>query len=161
MPAEKPAPFEIAWQAPEFDYRHKGVSWYWATIAIAVVFMGLSVWQKNFLFGFFILVAEILILVWANKEPAMIDFRLTDHGVSIGAQKFYDHSGFESWSAEAEGDAEWTSALVSFRSKFKPALHLKLPKARAEEIKQKLGLLLPQVEHKPSFLDTLEEFLRF
>ena len=60
---------EIQWHAPEFEYRAKTMSWYWLSILLAVVILALAVWQKNFLFGIFVIVAEILILVWANREP--------------------------------------------------------------------------------------------
>ena len=76
-------PQEIAWEAPEFEYRHKDISWYWISIIVAVVCIGFAAWQKNFLFGFFVLVAEILILAWANQQPAIFNFRLTEKGLFI------------------------------------------------------------------------------
>lgn len=61
--------FEIKWQAPEYEYREKTVSWYWISIVVAALVIAFSVWQKNFLFGFFIVIAEMLFIVWGNRTP--------------------------------------------------------------------------------------------
>lgn len=163
------SPFEIngstssplSWQAPEFEYREKGVSWYWLSIIIAVVMLSVAVWQKNFLFGFFVVAAEILILAWANREPEMVNFQLNEKGLSIGGQKFYPYVDLESFSLEDDTDTEWPNVFLQFRRRLKPTLRIKLPKNRATEIQKALGSALPQVEHEHSLLDTLEEFIRF
>ncbi|MDP3892652.1 hypothetical protein, partial [Nocardioides sp.] len=68
--------FNIEWRAPEFYYREKGVSWYWLSIIAAIVILSVSVWQKNFLFAVFVVIAEILMLVWAGRKPREISFSL-------------------------------------------------------------------------------------
>src|SRR3990167_8463140 len=65
------ADFELSWEAPEFEFREKTVSWYWVTIIGAVLILALAVWQRNFLFGVFILMAEALIFEFNKKfRPA-------------------------------------------------------------------------------------------
>ena len=49
---------EIIWQAPEFRYRHKDESWYWLTIMATAVLFLISLWQKNFLFAIFAVIAN-------------------------------------------------------------------------------------------------------
>src|ERR1700739_3361867 len=99
------ASFEITWQAREYDYPEKSVSWYWISIIISVLILGLAVWQKNFLFGFFIVVAEVLILSWANRTPPLIDFKLDEKGLLIGTEKQHAYSEFEAWSVENDEDS--------------------------------------------------------
>ncbi len=61
------ATFEINWEAPEFEYREKDVSWYWISIIAAAAIIAFSVWQRNFLFGFFIVIAEMLVIDGAGE----------------------------------------------------------------------------------------------
>ena len=66
------ASFEITWEAPEFEYRPKSVSWYWISIIIAAAIIAFAIWERNFLFGIFIVIAEILFIAWGNETPATI-----------------------------------------------------------------------------------------
>lgn len=155
------AKFEITWEAPEFEYREKGVSWYWISIIIAALIIAFSVWQKNFLFGFFIVVAEILLIVWGNREPRTTQFTLTDDRVTIEAYgKTYLMKEFESWSADA-GGAEWTDVMFYFRSRVHPPLALIVPDAKVAEIRANLKGVLKEIEHEPTFIDSIEKFFRF
>ncbi len=81
---------EIKWQAPEFEYYPKDILWYWMTIFIAIVILALAIWQKNFLFAVFIIIGEILILIWGSAEPKILDFEINDDGIFVGENKFYE-----------------------------------------------------------------------
>ncbi len=78
---------KIEWQAPEFEYREKDISWYWLSIIVAVLILSVSVWQKNFLFAAFVVMAEMLILVWAGRKPREISFSLDEKGLTISGNK--------------------------------------------------------------------------
>ncbi len=155
------ANFEIKWQAPEFEYHHKDVSWYWISIIIAVVILALAVWQKNFLFGFFVILAEILVLTWANREPALVHFTITEKGLSLGDHKFYALADIESFSIDAREELEWPNLFFEFHRRWRPLLKIKIPKSQAAEIEKRLKTILQQTEHEQSLLDTLEEFIGF
>ena len=151
---------EIKWSAQEFDRRPKGVSWYWLSMIVAVVILGIAVWQKNFLFGFFVVVAEILVLIWGNREPGVVGFALDAGGLAVGNKK-HIYSEFENFSAENDQEKEWLNLFLNFKSRIKPALKVKIPKARAGEIKRALASELQEIEHQPSLLDAFEEFFGF
>jgi hypothetical protein len=154
------AQFEIEWQAPEFEYREKDVSWYWITIIIASIIIAFAVWQKNFLFGFFIVVAEILVITWGNQKPRIYPFLLNETGITIGANKSHLYKEFETWSVE-DADEEFVEMAFTFRGKFRPPLKILAPKDHIEEIRKNLKPLLKEVEHEPTLIDSIEKFLRF
>jgi hypothetical protein len=153
--------FEIKWHAPEFDFREKDISWYWISIIIAVLLVGAAIWQKNFLFGFFVVVAEILVISWANQEPPLVEFTLNENGVGIGPQKIYAFSEMESFAVDEKSDNEWPPAYFQFRRKLKIPLKIRVPKDRREEIKKALAQVLTQIEFQQSLLDTVEELVKF
>ncbi len=155
------SPFELKWQAPEFEYREKGISWYWISIIVAALLIGVSVWQKNFLFGFFVVAAEILVLAWANQKPPVVAFTLNERGVSIGAHKFHAYAEMESFSVDEMTEQEWPDLYFQFRKRLRPLLRVRVPHEKMAEVQKTLVAFLPQVKHERSLLDTFEEFVGF
>ena len=154
------AKFEITWEAHEFEYREKGVSWYWLSIIIAAVIVAFSVWIRNFLFGLFVVIAEVLFIVWGNRVPRVILFRLTDDGIEIDGQKFHALKEFESWSVNDLGTG-YVELMLSFRSKVKTPLTILVPEEHVEAIRANLKTLLKEVEHDPSLIDSIEKLTKF
>ena len=154
------ANFEITWYAPEFEYREKDVSWYWMTIIVAALIIAFSVWERNFLFGFFIVIAEILVIAWGNREPAEIEFVLNDNGISVGSHKFHSLKEFESWSTEEVAD-DFAELGFNFRAKLRTSLKVLVPQELVPEIRSHLKLILREVEHQTSLIEAIEKILRF
>lgn len=152
---------EIRWEAPEFKNPEKGVSWYWLSMIIAVVLLAIAVWQKNFLFGFFIVIAEILLLTWADKTPRMISFTINDAGISIGEQLFYPYSEFSSFSVNKESKEEWRHVALNFSKRLRPSMKIYVPESQFEEIIKSLKIGVKEIEAEPSFFDALQDILRF
>lgn len=162
------ANFEIIWRAPEFEYREKDVGWYWLTIIIAVVILAIAVWQRNFLFGVFVILAELLILVWGNRKPGMVSFKLNNEGLTIRERKSYRYKDIEGFAIEegapeqARGEKdEWAMLILKFSGKFKPNLRVNFPKVKIAAVKKTMAEFVPEIEIEPSLMDSLERFLRF
>jgi hypothetical protein len=153
--------FGIEWQAPEFEYRHKNISWYWLSIIIAVLVIGFAVWQKNFLFAFFILIAEVLIITWGDREPRMAKFKIANRGLTINDQKFYPLSDIESFSSLEDESSEIVTVILKFKSRIKPVLNISVPKDRFEEVRNVIAQTIPETEHEETLLDAMERFLGF
>jgi len=154
------AKFEITWEAPEFEYREKEVSWYWLSIIAAALIIAFAAWQKDFLFGFFIVIAEMLFIVWGNRVPQMTAFTLTDTEIDIGGYKIYSIKDFESWSADVGGEG-WSDVMLYFRSRLHPPLALIVPEDKTAELRNNLKTVLKEIEHQPTLIDSIEKFLRF
>ncbi|HVO28543.1 MAG TPA: hypothetical protein VMT81_00990 [Candidatus Paceibacterota bacterium] len=154
------AKFDIMWEAPEFEYREKGVSWYWTTIIIAALVIAFSVWENNFLFGFFVVVAEVLVIVWGNQAPRTVSFSLTESQLDIGGHRSHALAEFESWSAEEIGGG-MTEMFWTFRGKLKTPLKVLVPVEKFEEVRKSLAPILHEVEHQPTLVDAIEKLLKF
>lgn len=154
------AKFEVIWEAPEFEYREKDVSWYWISIIIAAFIIAFAVWQKDFLFGFFIVVAEILFIVWGNRAPRVTAFTLTDEWIDIGGYKSHALREFESWSADDVG-GDWAELSFYFRSRLHTPLTMILPEDRLPAVRAGLRTVLREIPHEPTLIDAIEKFLRF
>ncbi len=152
---------EIRWESPEFEYKHKSVSWYWISIVVAVICIGFAAWQKNFLFGLFVMVAEVLVLVWGNQKPALFNFRLTEKGLFIGEKKFYPYGEMESFSCQNKEEGTTENIHFKFKKQLKRTLRITVPKTHLPEIKSAIARSVAETDYEPSLIDSIEEFIRF
>lgn len=152
--------FETTWEAPEFEYRPKSISWYWLSIIISAAIIAFAIWERNFLFGIFIVIAEVLFIAWGNETPATVHFILTENDLAIGEAKHYQVKLFESFSVNELND-DWTELFFTFKTKLRTPLKVILPKIKIEEVRKNLKPVLREVEFEPSLLDSLEKIIGF
>lgn len=154
-------PFNIKWQAPEFEYHPKSPVWYWGTVIVALGLIASAFWMRDFLFGVFIIIAEILILIWSSKEPRDINFTLTERGLNIENHKMYYVRDIESFTGFEDWSEEWSTIVLDIKGHIKPSIHVHIPRERFAEIESAMASMLPMKNDDPSFLDTLERYLGF
>jgi len=153
---------QITWQAPEFEYRPKDSSWYWMTIIVMAIFVGAAVWQKNFIFGFFLVLAEILILAWGMRKPHLVDFSLNkDHFVIGEGHRILNIKDIAGFSLEPTEDSDWVELKFASPHKFRSTLKVLAPATKMDIIRETLGSLLPETEPEHSLLDDLQRFIGF
>ncbi len=154
---------DIRWEAPEFEHRPKTTRWYWSTIGVAIAFLLLAIWQKSFLFGLFVIIAELLIIVWAAEEPPMIKFDLSERGLQVGEHKFYPMRELAWFSADLEGafDPAYPDILIHFNHHFRPPIRIKAPMAWLPEIRRTLRVHVQERHFEPGFIEVLEKYLGF
>jgi|SRR3989344_6544 len=152
--------FEVIWQAPEFEYRAKETGWYWKSVFIAVAILAVAVWQRNFLFGFFVVVAEMLLIVWGERQPRQIDFKINEVGLRVGENTFYPYPQLEYFSVIPR-EGEWNEIGFHRKGRLQPLLKVQVPKNKTGELQEKLELILTHVEHEESLIDTFERFMGF
>ena len=154
-------PFTLHWQAHEFEYHPKGVAWYWGSIIISVLLIAVAVWQRNFLFGFFVVIAEILMLVWANREPELLTFTLNEKGVAIEGHKFYPVREIASFASFEDWSNEWSTIIIDLKGHLRPSVRIHVPRERFNEIEHAMQTVIPLVHKEESMIDILEKFLGF
>ncbi len=153
--------FEISWDAPEFEYREKDVSWYWLSIIAAAIIVAFAVWQKNFLFGLFVVIAEILLIIWGNRLPRTVSFSMTESGLTIGAEKKYAFKEFEKMSVNEDTIEGWVELIFVLRERFKAPLIILFPEDRLPDLRLHSKTILKEVPHDPSLIDSIEKLSRF
>lgn len=153
--------FEFIWQAPEFEYREKGIAWYWASIGVAIALLALAVWQRNFLLGVFIVLAEIMVMIWGNQEPRMIEFRLNEEGLTVVGSKSYVYADIQDFAIDNDTSEGWVEVVLNFKKRLRPALKMIFSQENREDIRAILSRFLTEVDHQRSLVDALEKFIRF
>ena len=118
---------EISWRAAEYDHFEKGGGWYLSVGGIALILFIIALWQKNFFFGIFILLAGIMAISLGNKKPNVLDFKLTGEGCHFG-KEFYSYDNLENFSLRSRLN-RLDEIIFKKKSAFNPVsyTHLTLP----------------------------------
>ena len=152
---------EITWYAPEFRYQHKDLSWYWFSIIGAGVLFLIALWQKNLLFAVFVIVAELMVIIWAKEFPKNIRFKLDKKGVQIGNLKSYFYEeldGFHIHEPDEDGIAE---LILKTNRRLHPYVKILIIQTDAPQIKEFLKEHLPEIEYEESLSDNLAKMIGF
>jgi len=150
----------ITWSAPEYDYEHRRAEWYLLSIVIAVGLIVLSLWQRNFLFALFILLAEMAILLSAKQFPPVWDFEVNAKGVRIGDKKFFNYAEMEGFDVHYDTD-EYNHLVVRINHRFSPDLTLRMPAHRSDEIEKFIAKNIPRQSYDMHLIDAVAKLLKF
>lgn len=151
---------EISWRAAEYEHFEKGGGWYLMVGGAALILLLIALWQKNFFFGIFILIAGILVIVLANRKPGVLDFKLTEKGCEIGRGIFYEYGQLDNFSLHNR-PGRLDEMVIKKKTTFNPFVKIPIDSQTAEKARIFLVQKLPEVEYKDSFLDVLTDFLGF
>lgn len=149
----------INWSAPEFEYHDKSDFWPLFVVFISFLLGLIALWQKNFLFLIFIIIAAVTIIAWREKRPENVDFGLDNRGLWI-KKNFYEYKSFASFALMETGD-ELNSIQFRNKGRFRPYVVVPFPKDKFDEIKKHLLNFLPEVEYNESLIDVFMKILRF
>lgn len=156
----------ISWQAPEYDYRPKDISWKWISLIAAIILIAFAVWQKNPLFIFFVIIALFLINHFSGQFPKIWEFKISEKGIGIGLPdkketgKFYAFEDMESFDIHMAGE-EYKELILKLKSKFTPYLKINIHIGDEEKIRNFLEKFIPREEYIQSMVDVLSHWIGF
>src|SRR3989338_698485 len=78
----------LIWDAPEYEYYEKTTDWYWWVGLIAVILLGIGVWQKSFLFAVLVLLSWFTIALYAVRKPQLITCAIAERGLVVGTKLY-------------------------------------------------------------------------
>ncbi len=149
----------ITWRAAEYEYSPKDVGWYWivggASAAIALV----GLWQRNFFFAIFIVLAGVLVIAFGRRRPEVIDFAVGEQGIGVG-NRLTEYDRIESFSVRAR-PGRLNEVIIKKKAAVNPYVRIPVDAQLAANIRTLLLAKLPEVEHEESLIDTLSDWLRF
>src|SRR3989338_4827234 len=137
----------IAWTAPEYDYEHREPAWYLVSILVAAVLLILALWQKNFLFAAFVLLAEMAIILGAKQLPPVWDFEISGGGVKIGEKKFFGYADIEGFDIHPDTE-DYHHLVLRVRSRFSPDVKIRMPVSESEKIETRLAKTLQRQSYE-------------
>ncbi|MSR73492.1 MAG: hypothetical protein EXS60_00300 [Candidatus Pacebacteria bacterium] len=144
----------ISWMSPEFHYHEKDEAWPVFTALLGIAFAAYALWQHNFLFFVFALIATGLVITWGMRKPRNFEFELNDTGLVIDS-KMYRYREFTSFALSDN------SLHFIPKSSVRPRIEIIVPFSREREIREYLLDFLHETEYTESFVEALGHWLRF
>jgi hypothetical protein len=150
----------IRWTAPEFHYYEKDHRWHVAVRIGALVILLIALWQGNFLFAVFTVIAAFLFSSWGSKPPQTRTFTLTERELHIAGGKTYPHDRSEGFTIiEAPGHPP--ELVIKTKERLHMWLHVIIPADLAPQIQELLIEYLPEIDYDESLGDKLGRLLKF
>lgn len=154
---------EVRWSAPEFEYHEKTHVWFlmvWGGVAAVILF---AVWQKNFLFAVFAVLAGWLVARWGKERPKDVDYELSDIGLSVDggvAHPWGEFSGFAIHRLHHE-DEGFSEFVMQRKSRLGTFFKVLMPNSKIQEARHAANHHLPEIEYEDSFIEHISRLIRF
>jgi len=145
--------YMISWESPEFHYHDKDEAWPAIVVLVGAAVAGFSLWQHNFLFFVFSLIATGLVLVWGRRRPRIFVFSLGKSGVHIDG-RLYPYRDFDGFAIGED------VLQLSTKSPLRPRFTLIMPDEKVDKVREYLLAFLPEIEYDESFIEALGRWAR-
>lgn len=152
---------KLVWKAPEHEVRDRSALWYFGLGAVSVVLVLLSLWQENFLFAIFVILAALVITALTKEPPPSRTFKLDENGLDIDGLKSLPFGRMRGFSVEASSENPDLMILVIHSQEIiHHTLHILIPREKLSEARALLSSRLKEVPHDPSLFEELLKFLK-
>lgn len=154
---EVPPPHELSWSAAEHEHTGKDITWYLMIGGLALLLLVIAVWQGNYFFAIFVVLAAIMLVNFGRRRPKVFEFRVTEEGVGIG-DKFTPFGQLESFMLRERSDA-LDELIVKQKTYVNPYLRIPVDRTTGARARTLLVTKLPEEEYQESLLDVFTDWL--
>jgi hypothetical protein len=134
----------ISWRIEEYVHREKGPDWFWALGVIAIAGAAIAVLSHNVLFAIFIILAAIILGIYAARPPEIIEIAISDAGIKV-KNYFYPFEKIKGFAVEEH--ALGNHLLIESDRAIAPLISIPMPITLDTE--GLTGLLKTKIEEKP------------
>ena len=146
----------ITWETLEYEYKKRGVDWYWAVATIALVLVVISIVMKNYFFAVLVVVATFSIYMFAVRHPMRIRVSIERDGVRIG-NEFHPFGTLRAFWIESKNGRE--KLLLESSKTFSPLLVVTIEGVPGEIIREALAERIPETEIHEPFIHALMQHI--
>lgn len=149
----------IAWEAPEFQYYEKGWMWTAGLLVIAVIFLGVFYYMKDYSAMAVVALAAIVFYQQAGQKPRSIKYRVDEQGFLIDKETIRWNQLKSFWLSAAEGHNP--HLYLESIGRFTPTRTLHLANVDPVELRARLQQYLPEhVTRNEAWTDLLIRWLK-
>lgn len=148
----------IVWHTYEYVYREKSADWFWAVGIIAVSMSVTAVLFGNVLFAIFLVLAFLSLMLYARREPDLLEIKLDHRGLQEG-RTHYPFSSLESfWVEDRFGEVK---IIIQSKKKLMPYIVIPIEGVEGDTVRDHLRRFLPEEEHAEPLAKKIMEYLGF
>jgi hypothetical protein len=79
----------FSWQHQDYVVYQKDWRWYALSATLLVIAVAWTFWDANYLFGLFLIIFYLTVLLYENRPPEVVDFIVTPLGIRSGKRFYY------------------------------------------------------------------------
>lgn len=148
----------LEWYAPEYEEKQYSDRWFMIAGGIGLAMVILGILSKSYFFVALVVLAFVVMVMYAKRPPRKIYFAVSGRGVQVG-KKVYQASELKSfWFFKRPGYQELS---VETKRTVSPFILLPLGDTDPEEVREILLGFLPEEEHQESYSDIFARRLGF
>lgn len=150
---------KLEWTALEYEEKERGNDWFWALGVIVVASAITSFIYSNYFFSLFLVIAGILLVIFAVKKPDLVFYELNEKGLKIRNRLFPYENIKSFW---IKKDVEKPTLFIKSERSFMPIISMPLDPNHIEEIKNMmLSKNVPEEEMKEHVSEKIMDSLGF
>ncbi len=152
---------EIRWEATEYDDVERSALWYMGLGLFATTLALFALWQENFLFAVFVVMAALTITALSREKAPKRIFAINHRGLEVDGIKQFPFNSLAGFSIEEPlKEGGWAKLIVYTKTLFHPSLHIAAPQTKLGEIRSVLGGRLKEKPHEDSLMEELLKLLK-
>lgn len=127
----------MSWQVPEFEVHERTNLWYVVASIIGIALLAFSFFTANFLFAVIIIIAALIIILNAGKNPDLVKFLIGSEGLIIG-KKFIDYDEIKNFAVVYKPAFDFKNLYFEFKSPIRHRLSIPLGDINPLKVRENL-----------------------
>jgi hypothetical protein len=124
---------KLEWSALEYEEKERGNDWFWALGVIVVAGSATSFIYANYFFGLLLIIAGVLLAIFAIKKPETVAYELNEKGFKI-KNRLFPYENIKSFWIQKE--PQKPTLFIKSERMFMPILSIPIEENISEEIEK-------------------------
>lgn len=147
----------VHWRGPEFEVYPKDHRWYLTATLILTAIVAYAVITNSPLMAITFILVGIVGYIHLQKEPRVLDFKITHDGIMVG-KEIFEYGNIRSFWIFYEPPHTKILSLHT-EGKIAPFVHIPIHQEDPVKIREELMKFVPEIEQERSMVDALERLL--
>lgn len=149
----------VEWHAPEHEHFEKTADWYWWSGLLALILLGIAIWQSSFLFAVLVVIGWIALAVNAAHIPRDIRLAVAERGLVID-NKLYFWKDLDSFWVFYEPPLR-KEIIVQSKKAIMPRIRIQIGDSNPTLVREQMVRFLREREQDDSLMEMLARLARF
>ena len=136
----------LHWTAPSHTHNMRSTDWMWGIGLLALVGAGLTFYFHNYVFGIFILISGVVMIMMYSQPSVEISFEINNEGIRVGSTM---HS-YKSLKGFTVKNKPKEILMIETRGYFLPVITIPLQEHSANSIRATLAQVLTELDLQES-----------
>ncbi len=146
---------DIEWSAPEFEAVERGAFWHLGSLVLAIGLGIFALWQANYLFFLFVVLAEAVVLIHSRHHPRQHEYILAHQGLVADGQLKYFYNTMRGFAVSDDGVSPYVELVLRSVRRLSQDSRFLLPRELSLPVRQFLSERLEEFVYTESLAEVM------